>query len=314
VTAFASQLRDFPDLLRATAEWKRVPTDIVEKDYYLTRALGVLRQHCSGQFLLKGGTSLSKGWNLLDRFSEDIDLLFRAHRQDGSPMGKSAIDTRFKTAEKVIAATTEFIREERPFNSETGIHRTVTFSYPRRVEAISGLGNTVTLEMGIRGGLQPSVTRPIESFVASFAQEKGIAGEAEDLYPFDMELLDIRRTFVEKLFAAYAVFETNRAARHARHYYDLYCLCGLPEIHEFAGSPQYVELCSEIRSLSEKHFPNAPVPGEEGFANCAAFSPSPEDLHVLERSYAAEHSLFLKSPPPTIHQVLERIGRVREKL
>ena len=314
MTAFASELPDFLDLVRATAERKGLPIDIVEKDYYLTRALRALQQHCAGQFLLKGGTSLSKGWNLLDRFSEDIDLLFRAHREDRSPMGKSAIDTRLKKAETVLAATKEFTRETHPFNSETGVHRTVTFSYPRRVEVVSGLGNTVILEMGVRGGLQPSATRPIESFVASFAEEKEIAREAEDLVSFDMELLDVRRTFIEKLFAAYAVFEANRAARHARHYYDLYCLCGLTEIQEFAGTPRYIQLRSEIRSLSAKHFPQAALPPEEGFAKCAAFSPAADDLRVLERNYVAERTLFLKLQPPTIHEVLERIGTLREKL
>ena len=40
----------------------------------LVRALHVLQQQLAGQFLFKGGTSLSKGWGLIDRFSEDIDL------------------------------------------------------------------------------------------------------------------------------------------------------------------------------------------------------------------------------------------------
>jgi predicted nucleotidyltransferase component of viral defense system len=49
----------------------------VEKDYYAMRALRTLQQNLAGQFIFKGGTSLSKGWNLIDRFSEDLDLLFR---------------------------------------------------------------------------------------------------------------------------------------------------------------------------------------------------------------------------------------------
>jgi hypothetical protein len=314
VIDFASRLPDFLDLVRATAEWKSVPAGIVEKDYYLTRALRALQELCGGQFLLKGGTSLAKGWNLLDRFSEDIDLLFRTHREDGGPLGKNAIDRRFKTAEKMLAAVEEFTRETHPFNSETGVHRTVTFSYPRRVEAISGLGATVVLEMGVRGGFQPSATRRIESLVASFAQVQGVAGEAADLASFEMELADVRRTFVEKLFAAHAVFEANRAARQARHYYDLFCLCGLKEIQEFAGSPEYVTLRAEIRALSQEHFPAAPLPPEEGFRRCAAFAPSPQDLRTLEKNYAQEHGLFLRLPPPAMPDILARIGSLLPKL
>lgn len=311
---FASRLPDFPDLLRATAEWKGVPASLVEKDYFLTRALHVLQERCGGRFLLKGGTSLSKGWGLLDRFSEDVDLLFRPQREDGSPMGKSALDRMFKRVEEIVAQTEEFTREAQTFTSETGVHRTVTFSYPRRTGDLSGLGNTVILEMGVRGGFQPSATRAIESFVATFAQTKGIAGEAADLHPVEMEMLDVRRTFVEKLHAACAVFEAHRAARHARHYYDLYCLCALPEIQEFAGSPEYVKLRSEVRTLSQKHFPAATLPPEEGFRRCAAFAPSPEDLRTLEKNYAAEHGLFLRLPPPTMREILDRIGLLLTKL
>jgi predicted nucleotidyltransferase component of viral defense system len=49
----------------------------VEKDYSAMRALRTLQQNLAGQFIFNGGTSLSKGWNLIDRFSEDLDLLFR---------------------------------------------------------------------------------------------------------------------------------------------------------------------------------------------------------------------------------------------
>jgi predicted nucleotidyltransferase component of viral defense system len=81
VTQFASDLSDFPDLLGAAAEYAKLPDTIVEKDYFVVRALRALCEQIQGQFLFKGGTSLSKGWNLLQRFSEDIDLLFRV--EDG---------------------------------------------------------------------------------------------------------------------------------------------------------------------------------------------------------------------------------------
>jgi predicted nucleotidyltransferase component of viral defense system len=73
VTEYASDLSDFKDLLRAVADSKRQRAAIVEKDYYLCRALHALSAGHAGEFILKGGTSLSKGWNLLDRFSEDLD-------------------------------------------------------------------------------------------------------------------------------------------------------------------------------------------------------------------------------------------------
>jgi predicted nucleotidyltransferase component of viral defense system len=92
VTEYASDLPDFKDLLRAVADSKRQRTAIVEKDYYLCRGLHALTANHRGEFLLKGGTSLSKGWNLLDRFSEDLDILVRTE----ADWGKSKRDTRLK--------------------------------------------------------------------------------------------------------------------------------------------------------------------------------------------------------------------------
>lgn len=47
---------------------------IIEKDYYVTEALRIIAETTGDRVIFKGGTSLSKGWNLIERFSEDIDL------------------------------------------------------------------------------------------------------------------------------------------------------------------------------------------------------------------------------------------------
>ena len=47
---------------------------IIEKDYYVTEALRIIEQEAGGKVIFKGGTSLSKGWGLIERFSEDIDI------------------------------------------------------------------------------------------------------------------------------------------------------------------------------------------------------------------------------------------------
>ena len=84
---YASDLPDFQDLLRATSDDADLPRWIVEKDYYVMRALCALQDKIGEQFLFKGGTSLSKSWNLIERFSEDIDLLFRTE-QNGEELNK----------------------------------------------------------------------------------------------------------------------------------------------------------------------------------------------------------------------------------
>ena len=55
-------------------EARRLRPAIIEKDYYVTEALRTLSDVASDKVIFKGGTSLSKGWDLIERFSEDIDI------------------------------------------------------------------------------------------------------------------------------------------------------------------------------------------------------------------------------------------------
>jgi len=64
---------NFVDLLRQLAQQTGIATYLIEKDYWLMHGLWVLQQQ-GWQFQLKGGTSLSKGFGLISRFSEDIDI------------------------------------------------------------------------------------------------------------------------------------------------------------------------------------------------------------------------------------------------
>src|SRR5882672_682245 len=65
---------EFPDLIRIVAQEKGIDPALVEKDYWIMHSLYGLQQ-LGLKFELKGGTSLSKGHGVIDRFSEDIDIL-----------------------------------------------------------------------------------------------------------------------------------------------------------------------------------------------------------------------------------------------
>jgi len=66
---------DFAAFLTAAATESELPETFVEKDYWITEILRMIVMTLGERAIFKGGTSLSKGWDLLDRFSEDIDLL-----------------------------------------------------------------------------------------------------------------------------------------------------------------------------------------------------------------------------------------------
>jgi predicted nucleotidyltransferase component of viral defense system len=65
---------EFEQALLRTAAASNVTEQFVEKDYYVTEILRIIAIELGDKAIFKGGTSLSKGWGLISRFSEDIDL------------------------------------------------------------------------------------------------------------------------------------------------------------------------------------------------------------------------------------------------
>jgi predicted nucleotidyltransferase component of viral defense system len=302
VAEYASDLADFADLVRAAAEWKRQRTAIVEKDYYLSRALCSLSQNHKSEFVLKGGTSLTKGWQLLQRFSEDIDVLLKAEPD----WGKSRRDTRLKTLEKTVGRTKGFTYAQKPGPSETGVHRTVVFAYASAAEDVPGLSKTVRLEMGYRGDADEAVTRSVRSIITEFAVHKGMANLADDLQPFACEMQSPTLTFVEKIFAIHSAYSQNRALGRARHYYDLYELCRLAEVREFVGGDKYRACIGAVRERTREMFPGQALPVTAKLGDCEALNPGAEDSRLLERNYKLESELFFGGQP-TLSEVLETI-------
>jgi len=309
MTAYASDLPDFTDLIRAAASALGLPPPIVEKDYYLTRALYFLSRDHSRQFLLKGGTSLTKGWDLLDRLSEDLDVLLKV-KFEGGEISKGERERRMKAMCATIGGAPGFAAVEGKYPVETGVHRTAEFNYPGSVEDLAGLSKTILLEMGTREGTNPSTPRTVLSMVAKHAASHSWSHLAEDLRSFDVEMLDVRRTFLEKLFTVHSAFQQDLAANKTRHYYDLSRLCGLPEIREFAGTEEYRD---SVRQYSEENFPNAPLPERDSFSTSPALSPGPEQLSALKRNYEREKHLFFV-PPPTMAEILAAIQSLLPKL
>jgi hypothetical protein len=81
---------------------------------------------------------------LLDRFSEDIDLLLRIDSSNGQ-ISKGERERRLKGVVDSVSATSGFTKIEGTYPTETGVHRTAEFRYPSAVEDMAGLSKTIRL-------------------------------------------------------------------------------------------------------------------------------------------------------------------------
>ena len=204
---------DFAAFVTAAAAERDLAEPFVEKDYWITEILRVIATTLPDRAIFKGSTSLSKGWALLDRFSEDIDLF--VDPVVDPPLAKRALDRTLKTLSKDVVAIGGLELAE----SATigGFGRIDTFGYSSLFSGIAGFPPTVRLEPGIQSGKQPTEDVEISSFVADLLRARGATKELDDvdgLEPFTMTLLHFRRTFVEKLFALHGKVERLKADGH----------------------------------------------------------------------------------------------------
>lgn len=292
---------------------------IIEKDYYVTEALRVIAQTTGERIIFKGGTSLSKGWNLIDRFSEDIDL-FLDPLAFKPPLGKQGIDRELKRLRDAIGKhpALTFVREES--HTIGGFGRSDRFSYEQRFGGPGEVASRVLLESGTASGREPTADMPIRSYLADFLQATGQTLGAGDEQPFTMRLLHFRRTFVEKLFAIHAKVELlKRDGRpiggYARHYYDLYQLAGQPEVVAMLRSDEYAAIKADYDQISRAHFPRDYFqPDEMSFARSDAIFPADELADMLAREYEQQCRILCYGMFSSWTEVRARFDELRRLL
>lgn len=291
---------------------------LIEKDYYVTEALRVLAQEAGDQVIFKGGTSLSKGWNLIARFSEDIDI-FLDPQAYSPPLGANAINRHLKKLRDAVAKVPiTFLKDK----SKTigGFGRSDLFSYKQLFAAPGEVAPHVLLEAGIASGREPTETVELQSFLAQFLKETGNSLGASDEGSFKMRLLHFRRTFVEKLFAIHKRVEMwkkdgTAVGTHTRHYYDLYHLAGREEVRQMLQSGEYEQIKMDYDRLTSKYFPTYYCyPEEMTFGKSEALFPTPEISRAMEPQYEQQCAQLCYTHYPSWAEVLARFNELRDLL
>lgn len=318
------RLRDHPDdlfaLVGATSDDLGIAAAFVEKDFWVTELLRSVARPLeddhvgprSVEAIFKGGTSLSRVYRVIHRFSEDVDILVVCSGLGGGRRDRALKDicTRAGADLGVPEADCRLVE------SSTGIKRNVRYHYPRQYRS-SDISEGVLLEMGIRGGPEPHGTHQVRSMVAEYAI--GTVGDGPETWQefaaVDVLVLGAERTLIEKLALLHGrVDELNKKAdalaRDGRHYYDICQLLRDPDVRARleahpGGTPA---LAADIEEHSQAAgFPSTPRP-DTGYASSPAFAPGTRAGAEGRAAYATAQLLIWGSAPSfddclaTIHQ------------
>lgn len=213
---------EFKDLISIVAADKHLPESAIERDYYIVMLLKNLADsEYADKCVFKGGTSLSKCYpGSIERFSEDIDLTFL-----GMDESDKVCDKTIKKIEKImtVGADIEKIDAERSNRSKSMF---VWFG---------DKSNRIKLEIGSSVRPDPFSKKSLKTYIQEFLEAKG--GE-EDIARFELQevtlnVLNIERTFVDKLMSVKRHAICGTIEKKVRHIYDVARLFDLPEIKAF---------------------------------------------------------------------------------
>jgi len=308
--------KDFADLLRILEEEKQILAGLIEKDYWIMHVLYSLKT-LGFQFELKGGTSLSKGYKIIDRFSEDIDIHI-------TPPEEFGINENFKnTNTKNVQARKKFydwlsenikidgiISIERDTNfDDTAYYRSggIRLNYNNRTEKIIGLKEGILLEVGF-----DTVTPNKNLSISSWAYDKATTTKVDviDNRATEVKCYHPGYTFVEKLQTIATKFRKEQIEHQGqqnfmRQYYDLYCLLNNEDVQKFIGTAEY-------HIHKKARFPKAdfdiPVSKNEAF-----LLSSKELRDSFHRRYKDTSALYYKGQP-SFDDILNILKEYLEKL
>jgi hypothetical protein len=242
---------EFADLIRIVAEQKGIASALVEKDYWIMHCLHGLQQ-LGLKLELKGGTSLSKGHKVIDRFSEDIDIRIDPPTERDVKTGRNQtkpahIRSRkdfydWLASEKIRITGIEKVERDTAFDNKEMFSAGIRLTYPAHADPMDGLKPSVLLELGF-DDVTPNEPKDISSWLYDHAAPRvAIIDNRAKSVP----CYDLRYTFVEKLQTVSTKFRKQQETgefpiNFMRHYYDIHELLKHKDVQDFIGTEAYKE-------------------------------------------------------------------------
>ncbi len=247
----------FEQAITTTAEHFNILEVFVEKDYWVTHVLKNLSQSkFKDKVVFKGGTSLSKAYHIINRFSEDIDLAIIApEAASGGAIKKMIKEVEVETTKGL----TEI--EVNGITSKGSKYRKTVFEYPRIVRSnnFGQANDKLLLEINSFADPHPFHEMPIQSMIGEFLiqTDRKEVVEANELHPFNINVLGLERTLAEKILslvrAGYAENPMNELAARVRHLYDLHFIVKNENMHTFIAGKDFAKIIKNVLADDERN-------------------------------------------------------------
>ena len=217
----------FEEAILATSQSLGIPEIYIEKDYWVSLALyEIFHSNMASDAVFKGGTALSKCHKLIERFSEDIDIVVIRNKGESD----SQLTKKIRKISKIVEAVLPEITVVGLTNKKGNIRKTV-HQYSKIYKGSFGqIQENIILETSWLGNFEPYTTEKVSCYVAIMMQNTGNNSliEEYDLHSFPVQVLSKERTLCEKIMSLVRFSlqgdPYGDLASKIRHIYDIHML------------------------------------------------------------------------------------------
>ena len=317
-------------LINQMLAYYNLPVESIEKDLWVTQVLHALFSlPVSDKLIFKGGTSLSKAWGLIDRFSEDIDLAI-----DPVFLGKPEGDPTKKQIKKLRKASSLYVAEElaemlRARFEEVGLSDWLTveaqpngegdntYPEPRKLyvhyRSVFGdhkgyLRSDIVLEISARSLMEPVAEVEVSSLLSKHLPIRDVA-------PVPVVTAVAGKTMVEKMFLLHEMFSIEghgmRAERKSRHLYDLYKMMSRPFAEEAIADS---ELWESIRHHREIYTSVSGMDYTPDVRKRLVLVPREDIIDVWKTDYEQMMGSMIYGEKPSWDELMQAMKELQERV
>lgn len=309
---------DFSDIVTFTGNRLGISEALIEKDFWVSSLLKYLFEDSLWRSILlfKGGTCLSKCYDAIQRFSEDVDLLLDWRILGygiGGPEKGSSRKQQEKINDELVTRAETFLHDEfvprmqedlfKLFDRSISVRSdglNVWVSYPSVFES-DYVSNKVLLEIGPRGIWGSSQAKYVQSYISKVRPDI-----VPDVIP--VKAISLERAFCEKLLILHTNHTRGKLGpRHSRHYYDLVKLAERLEVSSL------LPMIRDVANFKSIYFPGAGYGYDEAQNGRLKIVPPNDLIPELELDYAAMREMLF-GEAPDMSELLNALETIQKKL
>lgn len=307
----------YNDAILATAQQKGIKEIYVEKDYWVTLALNqIFTSDIGKEAVFKGGTALSKCYNIIERFSEDIDMVILRNEEETGNQLKAKI----KKISNVVAGVLPEIEIE-GITNKMGMIRKTAHNYSKTFEGDFGqVRDIIIVESTWLGSFEPYTNAMVTSFVAEMMKANNQEALIEEygLLPFEVLVLSLERTLCEKImslmrfsFTEDPITDLNNKIRHV---YDIYKLLDNKEVNAFFHSPEFDKLLLIVANDDVISFKNNNGWLDNHPATAMIYADIENTWNQMRNTYNTTFKDLVYGDLPTEEQILTSLKTVHDRI